>query len=247
VHPDFPLRGFVRCGTCGRPSRGYSARGRLGGRFRYYDCRSADCGFRLSADAGHRQFLARLGEVAPTPGCLDAFRVAAHDLWRQSEAAAATTERAAAELEAGLRKEKATLLTLLKEAADQPALLTELKAEFARVSAELELLADRPGGGEQATDCDPEAVIAAAADCLARVVEHWLDWPLDKKIRLQRAVFPDGLTFDELAGGRTPRVSLLFATAASPDSAGANLVPQVSPGSNLLQEELRRFADLCVG
>ncbi len=184
--------------------------------------------------------------MAPTPGGLDAFRAAAHDLWHREETAVEATARAAAEVEAGLRQEKALLFALLKEAVDQPALLAELKADFARVTAELALLTDRPaergtGGG------DAEAVIAAAANGLGRVVEHWLDWPLDKKIGLQRAVFPEGLTFDELAGGRTPKVSLLFALARRPDTAAPNLVPQISPGSNLLQQELRRFADLCGG
>jgi site-specific DNA recombinase len=36
-HPDFPLRGFVRCETCRRPLTGSWSKGR-NGRFAYYHC-----------------------------------------------------------------------------------------------------------------------------------------------------------------------------------------------------------------
>jgi hypothetical protein len=36
-HPDFPLRGFVRCEACGRPLTGSWSKGR-NGRYAYYHC-----------------------------------------------------------------------------------------------------------------------------------------------------------------------------------------------------------------
>lgn len=36
-HPDFPLRGFVRCETCGRPLTGSWSKGR-NGYYAYYHC-----------------------------------------------------------------------------------------------------------------------------------------------------------------------------------------------------------------
>jgi hypothetical protein len=36
-HPDFPLRGFVRCETCGRPLTGSWSKGR-NGHYAYYHC-----------------------------------------------------------------------------------------------------------------------------------------------------------------------------------------------------------------
>ena len=40
-HPDFPLRGFVRCETCGRPLTGSWSKGR-NGRYAYYQCPTSD-------------------------------------------------------------------------------------------------------------------------------------------------------------------------------------------------------------
>jgi DNA invertase Pin-like site-specific DNA recombinase len=57
-HPDFPLRGFVRCEACGRPMTAAWSRGRSGRRYGYYFCWWGRCravrvaGPRLDAEFG---------------------------------------------------------------------------------------------------------------------------------------------------------------------------------------------------
>ena len=42
-HPDFPLRNFLRCASCGRALTGSWSRGRNGTRYAFYSCQNRDC------------------------------------------------------------------------------------------------------------------------------------------------------------------------------------------------------------
>jgi hypothetical protein len=47
-HPDFPLRAFVRCQTCGKPvTAGYST-GKSGDKYGYYHCQNDSCPSKLN-------------------------------------------------------------------------------------------------------------------------------------------------------------------------------------------------------
>ena len=66
-HPSFPLRRFVRCGTCDTPLTGSSSTGR-GGKYAYYHCRRRGCRgvyvTKVELEAGFVQYLQ---QVVPKP------------------------------------------------------------------------------------------------------------------------------------------------------------------------------------
>jgi len=69
---DLPLRGALRCGSCGHTMTGYFATGRLGGKFGYYGCYNKECASRVTVpkqkiEAG---FVEHLHEWQPTPGVM---------------------------------------------------------------------------------------------------------------------------------------------------------------------------------
>ena len=66
-HPDFPLRGFVRCDTCGRPLTGSWPKGRAG-RYAYYHCQRQCRAVNVSKAALEGAFADELALLQPTAG-----------------------------------------------------------------------------------------------------------------------------------------------------------------------------------
>lgn len=66
-HPDFPLRGFVRCESCGRPLTGSWSKGR-NGRYAYYHCRRRCRAVNVSKAVLEGAFVDELALLQPTPG-----------------------------------------------------------------------------------------------------------------------------------------------------------------------------------
>jgi site-specific DNA recombinase len=71
-HPDFPLRGFVRCETCGRPLTGSWSKGR-NGHYAYYHCQR-QCRVNVSKVKLEGAFVDELALSARTKMCRDSTR-----------------------------------------------------------------------------------------------------------------------------------------------------------------------------
>lgn len=48
-HPEFPLRGFVRCADCGSPLTASKSRGKTGRTYPYYRCWVKTCGAKVQS------------------------------------------------------------------------------------------------------------------------------------------------------------------------------------------------------
>jgi hypothetical protein len=66
-HPDFPLRGFVRCETCGRPLTGSWSKGR-NGHYAYYHCQRQCRAVNVSRVKLEGAFVDELALLQPTSG-----------------------------------------------------------------------------------------------------------------------------------------------------------------------------------
>jgi site-specific DNA recombinase len=236
ARPDFPLRRFLRCPACGRFARGYHARGRHGGRFAYYDCKTRACGFRVKAADAHAAFAELLARVTPTPELLALFRAGVAAAWEEAVAAERAGNGVLDARRKELEAEKAQVLALMKRATD-PDLLADLEGEYKRVKAGLSELATQTGASPLG-DFDATTVIDHCTGVIGRAVEHWQAWPVDEQTRLQRLVFPAGVDHAELTGGRTPPVSLLYRLIADPHAAPVELAAQKGQSSNPVFETL---------
>jgi site-specific DNA recombinase len=209
LHPELPLRRFLRCPKCDKIVRGYASVGGHGGRYLYYDCRHPACAFRVAADQAHAAFTGLLREVTPEPKLLVAFRGVVLDQWQQQKRLIDAERAASRKGVHALREEKRSLVALMKKAIDDPALLTELRSDFERVERELSLTMLAQEG--EAETYDPEAVVGHCIHLLQNIVELWPKWPVEAQSRVQRLVFPDGVSYAELTGCRTPRLSPVYA------------------------------------
>ncbi|MBI3264869.1 MAG: recombinase family protein, partial [Acidobacteria bacterium] len=86
-HPDFPLRGFVRCETCRRPLTGSWSKGR-NGRYAYYHCQPQCRAVNMSKAKLEGAFADELALLQPTPGYMRLVKDRILQVWEQRRAEA---------------------------------------------------------------------------------------------------------------------------------------------------------------
>ncbi len=93
-HPDFPLRGFVRCEICDRPLTGSWSKGR-NGRYAYYHCQRQCRPVNVSKAVLEGAFADELALLQPTPGYMRLVKNRVLCVWeqRRAEAKDRTTEQ----------------------------------------------------------------------------------------------------------------------------------------------------------
>ena len=86
-HPDFPLRGFVRCEACGRPLTGSWSKGR-NGHYAYYHCQRQCRAVNVSKATLEGAFVDELALLQPTPGYMRLVKDRILCVWEQRRAEA---------------------------------------------------------------------------------------------------------------------------------------------------------------
>ena len=216
-HPEFPLRGFVRCATCDSPLTASNSRGKMGRTYPYYRCWQKTCGAKVKIRAERleehlTQFLRRL-ELAP--GMVRLVEAALLDIWSdlRSEAAkeATTVRRRIADLEN--RKKRYIDAYVVERAIDRETYQREVTAAGEALTLlQLEL--------HDATleDLDLEAALGFASHILTRTSTLWEAATPDQKRRLQTLICPKGVPVEGKALG-TPATALIF-RLLNPDQTG---------------------------
>ncbi len=206
-HPEFPLRGFVRCAACGKPLTASLSRGKMGRRYGYYRCWMKDCGaIQTRAERLEELFGDLLRRVQLAPGMVRLVEAALLDLWQElrrgSVQEAATVKRRMTDLEQ--KKKRLVRAYIYDQAIDRATYDEELAGlEEALTFTHLEL---RDAAME---DFDMEASLGYARAIMTKTYQLWEAANPDQKRRLQKLIFPEGVTFDGEALG-TPATALLF-------------------------------------
>ncbi len=206
-HPEFPLRGFVRCAACGRPLTASLSRGKMGVRYGYYRCWAKDCGaVQIRAESLDEAFGQLLRQVELASGIVRLVEGALFDLWKElrrgSKQEAAVVKRRMSELEQ--KKKRLVQAYIYDQAIDRAMYDEELAGlEEALTFAHLEL---RDAALE---DFDMEASWGYGRAILTNTYKLWEAADPDQKRRFQKMIFPAGVTFDGKALG-TPITTILF-------------------------------------
>jgi hypothetical protein len=85
THPDFPLRGFVRCHLCGRGIRGSWSKGR-NEYYAYYHCRPGCRAVNVSKAKLEGLFADELALLQPTPGDMRLLKESVPQIWKARKA-----------------------------------------------------------------------------------------------------------------------------------------------------------------
>jgi hypothetical protein len=234
MHPDFPLRRFLRCPQCNAPVRGYVVKKKNGRQYRYYDCDNKACRFRVSIEQAHKLFVDLLQKMTPTPKVLKLFQEEVLRYWQEQWEEKRSVSNGLQDRVAALRKEKESLIAVMKRSADNTALLSELQKDFERVDREL-TLATIGRNEAEVEEYDAEAVVTACARFLEKLSELWQKWPVEARSRMQALVFPEGVSYAALEGKQTAPRSVIHDVLGDLANASPMAAPRQRVTNSCLQ------------
>lgn len=192
-NPMFPLRQFVRCGGCGRPLTGSLSTGRGNKRYAYYHCHAKGCkAVTVKKGELEAKFREHLQRLQPKPEYLRLFREVVLDSWRSKQHDALATVGA---LEHQIDCLRSNLETL------NAAFIYEKKISRDTYEQEKDKLDERLMLAEvnlrevQEEQLDVEAALEFAEHVISNVARLWVEFSFEQKQRLQRVLFPGGVTF----------------------------------------------------
>jgi DNA invertase Pin-like site-specific DNA recombinase len=192
AHPDFPLRAFVRCESCGRGLTGSWSKGRSE-YYAYYHCRPGCRAVNVTKAKLEGLFADELALLQPTPGYMRLLKESVLQIWQTRKVAVreelATAERAAKAIQQKLdRLDEAFLFerSIDIETYDRHAEKLREELTLARI--------DRHSG--QLDELDVEGILAFAERVLPRASDLWVQASLERRQRFQQLFFPDGIAFD---------------------------------------------------
>lgn len=206
-NPDFPLRVFARCGECGTAMTRSWSKGRTS-RYAYYRCRSSACRAsnipKAEFEAG---FLRYLEAMVPKPEYLRLFREIVLDVWnqRQTEAQGAR-RRLQRSLDSLLsKKDRIVEAFVHRGVLDQ----RTYDRQTAKIDEEI-ALAESALHDARLDELDVEGVLNFAEYVLGNSARLWTEASIEQKQRLQKLLFPSGVTDSRERGFGTAEISVIF-------------------------------------
>ncbi|OYV63411.1 MAG: hypothetical protein B7X03_01875 [Parcubacteria group bacterium 21-58-10] len=245
-HPDFPLRGAIRC-TCGSFMTASWQTGRSGKKYPYYRCHNLACTNRdnITKDVLEKKFYGYLKRITPTEKFVSMFEQVMLDEIRSRKTSAGQEKQHYAVRLGNLENQKRRLLTLRVNNEISKEEYTEM-----RDSLDNQLTGLRIAKNEaQTSEADLEIQLAYGTKFVRDVARQWLDLTNPaKKQRLQKLVLPGGIVYDKATGlFGTAILSPIFklsedfragqsdlvAGAGIEPASGGSFTPAVSSGNGL--------------
>ncbi len=210
ARPDFPLRRFIRCESCGQPVTASYSRGRHGKRYAYYHCAPSRPGcLRVPRAKMEGAFLDQLRDLRPRDDLLAIWRDIVRDVWATRKAELENDlkifERRVVEVNKRRKSlTRAFVFDKAIEQSDYDEFLAELKED--------QFVAENALHEAQIDDLDIEATLTFAEKALMSAASIWVEASLEQRQRFQALLFPEGLIYSRESGFRTPTILSLFST-----------------------------------
>ena len=211
LNADFPLRGFIACGDCGKPLTACWSTSKTGKKHPYYHCFTKACPSHrksIKRDQLEGEFESALKAVQPSANIYALAKAMFRDAWSQRAAQAKEIAKGWKERIALIERQSAQLLDRLMEATSPQVIaayekrLEELEREKLLVREKLE------SAGKPQRDFDEMFELA-----MAFLSSPWKLWE-NGKIELRRAVlrmvFLGRVEYCRKEGLRTPDIALPF-------------------------------------
>ncbi|MCC7009435.1 MAG: recombinase zinc beta ribbon domain-containing protein [Acidobacteria bacterium] len=174
-HPDFPLRGFVRCEACGRPLTGSWSRGR-NGHYAYYHCQKQCRAVNVSKAVLEGAFADELALLQPTAGYMRMVKDRILYVWEQ--------QRAEAHERTGEQERRVKAIQQKLDRLDEAFLyaesidVTSYGRQRDKLREEL-TLAQIDHHAEAVDELDVQGILAFAERILPRASDLWVQASLD--------------------------------------------------------------------
>ncbi len=222
-HPDFPLRGLVRCETCGRPLTGSWSKGKKGRHYAYYHCRRRCPEVNISKAVLEGLFVDELEHLQPTPGYMRVLKEHVFRLWHEHKAEVRRqvheVERRAKAIQQKLDQlDEMFIYARTIDLATYDRQRDKLREKFTLTQIERQ--------ASELEGLDVEGILAFAERVLPNASDLWVQASLNQKQRLQQLFFPDGLRFDRKRLIRTRVTFAAFKDLGVGETQRKNLVDQ---------------------
>jgi site-specific DNA recombinase len=198
INTDFPLRGFVRCSCCNTSLTGSYSKGR-NGYHGYYHCKKKGCdvyGQSIRKADLEGKFVQLLQTYTPKEEYIKLFEASVLKVWHQRKAEAVETKDNFSEHITNLQ---ARLDRIVEMRADG-----EIDKEtFKKMRSDIESKIATFKTSESEAEIlllDLEAKIKYSMQNIRNIARVWQDVDVYKKIKLQNAVLPEGVTYDKGSG-----------------------------------------------
>ena len=210
ISEDFPLRGFVLCGSCGKPLTANWSKGKTA-RYPYYLCRQKDCeakGKSVRRELVEGEFEELLRALRPTKELFEFGSSLFRDLWEQrAKTMKSHGQSMKAEL-SQIERKIAQLMDRLVEADSE----SVIRAYEKRIG---DLETDRMVIRERIDKCGTplatyEETFEHSMTFLANPWNLWENGSIEHRQTVLKLAFADQLAYDRESGFRTPEISLPF-------------------------------------
>ena len=204
-HPDFPLRGFLICAKCETSLTGSWSSGRSK-KYAYYRCQKGCEGTNIRKGKLERLFVQYLQGMKPRQEYVSLFRAVVLDVWEEKKKSAKDQVKGIGqrieELEA--KRNRLEEAFLYKRTIDEET----YHRQFDKIRQDI-ALAEMEHHDTKPDALDVQGLLDYAEQTLLAPGRQWLDCSLDQRQRLQKVLFPEGVTFADGTFG-TAETCLLF-------------------------------------
>src|SRR5262249_52670897 len=197
--PEFPLRAFVRCGTCNRPLTASYSKGR-NDLYAYYHCLPPCRHVNVGKADLEGLFVDELARLQPTPRYMHMLSEAVLNAWSERKAQvqqrAASVEQQTKSLRQKLdRLEEAFIFDRTIDRDTYERQKVRLREDVADAQIDQQ--------ASELEEIDATGILAFAQRVLPRASELWVHSTLDQLHPLEHFFFPGGFFFDEKRFART--------------------------------------------
>lgn len=206
-NPDFPLRQFLTCPNCNQPLTGGWSKGNAKEKFAYYHCynKDCDCKLRVRADILNKIFPEYLKTIKPEQHLIELYQAVLKDVHKQNTKELSTHLECLNRKLSQAQERKDKLLDMYMDEKvseiDYRRKTEQLENDIRKIKAEL--IQTPP------LEDDFNAYVDYACAVIANIDEMWLKGSLDLRQRIQRLIFPKGITYD-LENFRTNGMANIF-------------------------------------
>ncbi len=207
-NPTFPLRGIVLCGTCEKKLTGSTSSGEYQ-KFDYYHCHNKLCAVKgkgIPKAEIESRFLELLGDIGPSEEFLKRFE---SDMLSHWNTKANELMKDGGVYEHQLR-ELQTKRTNIFEMRESGAYTTE---QFKERIEEIDnrIVATKISLNETNIDrLELEIGVVQAKQSITNIAQQWLDLELPLRVKFQKLIFPNGISYDKKTGFRTPKLGHIY-------------------------------------
>ncbi len=210
IHLDFPLRGFVTCGHCGKALTACWSAGRTT-RHPYYLCRNKECSENkksIKRAVIVSQFEQVLHRLTPTPDLVYVTRTAVKQVWQDHHDNYKKYQSSIqAELQSLDKKIEQFLDRIIE--ADNASLIKAYETKITKMEREKESLATQLEGNSE-IPTDFESSFQTVFDFIGNPQKLWHSDDIDDKRLVLKLVFTQPLAYRRNEGFQTAAISLPF-------------------------------------